>query len=225
MGAQDHGAGRRRHAGPVGGAGRRLLRQGLRHHLSRPAALAGAAEGARGRPLLARAMFALAALCLLAGILPGFVIDALPGHAKRWSATACRCRRPALALDRADRRKPQLLQRPAGVRLHRALGHACRPGHPPLRLARGAPGPAWDCGFPIPSPARSTPPQLRPADPPRLRHAAVPRARDVEMPPPGDQRPARLHVVIHATSSGTGSTRRSPAPSASPPTGSTTCSS
>jgi hypothetical protein len=41
MGAQDHGAGSRRHAGAVGGAGGGLLRQGLRHHLSRPAALAG----------------------------------------------------------------------------------------------------------------------------------------------------------------------------------------
>ena len=56
-------------------------------------------------------MFVLAALCLLAGILPGFVIDALaPVVAGAWSAARMpRAGEHALALDRADRREPQLL--------------------------------------------------------------------------------------------------------------------
>ena len=53
VGAQDHGAGGRRHAGAVGGARRRLLRQGLRHQLPRPAALGRRARRARDRRLLA----------------------------------------------------------------------------------------------------------------------------------------------------------------------------
>ena len=40
-------------------------------------------------------------------------------------------------------------------------------------------GPAWDCGYPDPSPATQyTADELRPADPPRVRHRRVPRARD-----------------------------------------------
>src|SRR5581483_9508937 len=38
------------------------------------------------------AMFLFAALCLLAGILPGFVIDALARWCRPWSAAACRRR-------------------------------------------------------------------------------------------------------------------------------------
>ena len=56
------------------------------------------------------AMFGLAALCLLAGILPGLFIDALAPvaqvHGRRQHAVAAR---RAVAVDRADRREPQLL--------------------------------------------------------------------------------------------------------------------
>ena len=51
LGPQDHRAGGRCHAGAVRGAGRGLLRQGLRRHLPRPAAHAGGGAGARGRSL------------------------------------------------------------------------------------------------------------------------------------------------------------------------------
>ena len=56
------------------------------------------------------AMFAFAALCLLAGILPGFVIDALaPVVQSLVGARMPAQSGVALAVDRADRREPQLL--------------------------------------------------------------------------------------------------------------------
>ena len=53
MGPQADGAGRRRAARPVGGARRRLLRQGVRRHLPRPPAFAGRRGRDRSRRLLA----------------------------------------------------------------------------------------------------------------------------------------------------------------------------
>ena len=56
------------------------------------------------------AMFLLAALCLLAGILPGFVIDALAPVTQAWSAATCR-HKPTLswlAIVPVER-EPQLL--------------------------------------------------------------------------------------------------------------------
>ncbi len=144
-------------------------------------------------------MLGFAALCLLAGILPGVVIDALAPVTlalvdDRMPAQATR----ALALDRADRRGPQLLQwsrwcscssppRPslAAYAIHRFASQA-------LRRA-----PAWDCGFPDPSPltqysAGSFAQPIR-----RVFGTLVFRARErVEMPPPGAARPARLTVEL-----------------------------
>ena len=112
MGPEVHGAGGRRAAGAVGGARRGLLRQGLRRRPSSAGRASPRGRAAqRDRPLLARRDVRCSlALCLLAGILPGFVIDALAPVAQRLR------RRPhagaggaAVALDRADRREPQLL--------------------------------------------------------------------------------------------------------------------
>ena len=65
MGAEAPGAGGRRAAGAVGGARRRLLRQGLRRDLSRPAAHARPRERASETDRFSlAAMFVLAALCL-----------------------------------------------------------------------------------------------------------------------------------------------------------------
>ena len=77
MGPEIHGAGGRRAAGAVGGACRRLLRQGVRRHLSRPARTPAAAQAQETDRNSLAAMYFLAALCLVAGILPGFFIDAL----------------------------------------------------------------------------------------------------------------------------------------------------
>jgi len=58
-------------------------------------------------------------------------------------------------------------------------------------------GPAWDCGFPDPSPATQYTADSF-AQPLRRVFANVFRAREVvAMPPPGDASPARLTVTLH----------------------------
>ena len=199
VGPEVPGAGGRRAAGAVGGARRRLLRQGLRHHLPRPAAHASG-RGARTRSTASRsrAMFVLAALCLVAGILPGLVIDALaPVDQRHGRRAACRCRpaSPWLSIvPIAESRSSYngLLR----LRLHRGVGDARGrrhpPASPPTRLRRA---PAWDCGYPDAEPGDAIHRrQLRAADPPRVRHAACSaRASSVEMPPPGDIAAGALH--------------------------------
>ena len=54
MGAEDPGAGGRRLAGAVRGAGRGLFRARLRHRVSRPSAQRGGRAGAGGRSVFAR---------------------------------------------------------------------------------------------------------------------------------------------------------------------------
>ena len=55
-------------------------------------------------------MILLAALCLLAGILPGLVIDALaPVSTSADRRAHAGADRHAMAFDRPDRREPQLL--------------------------------------------------------------------------------------------------------------------
>ncbi|MCC2664622.1 MAG: hydrogenase 4 subunit, partial [Geminicoccaceae bacterium] len=144
------------------------------------------------------AMLVFAALCLLAGILPGVVIDALA----------------PVTLALVDDRMPAQATAPwlsivpiaagrssyngllvfvfvaasaalAAFAIHRFASRA-------LRRA-----PAWDCGFPDPSPltqygAGSFAQPIR-----RVFGTLVFRARErVEMPPPGAARPARLTVEL-----------------------------
>ena len=95
----------------VGGACRRLLRQGLWRDVSRPAAHARGREAATETDRFSLAAMALLALlCLIVGILPGLFIDALApvsnGADRRAHAGADR---RAMAFDRADRREPQFL--------------------------------------------------------------------------------------------------------------------
>ena len=81
------------------------------------------------------AMMTLAALCLIAGIVPGLFIDALAPvsehFGRRPNADAGRQR---LALHRAGRPKPQLVQRAPGVLVYRRLGVFGRELHPSLRF-------------------------------------------------------------------------------------------
>ena len=163
------------------------------------------------------AMGLFAALCLLAGILPGAVIDGLAPvvqalQRRAHAGAAC----GAVALDRADAR-PRAARITAcwcscssplsawltAFAIHRFASHALRRGAGlGLRLPRSAPGDAIHRR------------QLRPADPPRVRHRGVRRARD------RDDAAARRHVAPPAsrrrcaTRSGMRSTRRSPARSA-----------
>ena len=83
-----------RAAGAFGGAGGRLLRQGLWRRLPRPAALAEADAAQEVDRWSLAAMFMLAALCFLAGVLPGLFIDLL--GARRAAAG----RRPPADADR-----------------------------------------------------------------------------------------------------------------------------
>src|SRR5438552_1434187 len=140
MGAETDGAGRRRAAGPVGGARRDLLRQGVRHHVSGPAAHRRGGGRPGGRPHLGRRH-----VCLRAAVLPGRP-SPRPHH--RWArAGRARPRRrdaaaaigSGLAVDRADRGGPQLVQRHDPPDLPGELGDADCDLHPPLRDARDAP--------------------------------------------------------------------------------------
>jgi hydrogenase-4 component B len=145
------------------------------------------------------AMFVLAALCLLAGILPGFVID--------WLAPATRslvgARMPVQAHVQWLSIVPIAQSRSsyngllvfafiaasglvAAFVIHRVASN---------RIRRA---PAWDCGFPDDSPvtqytASSFAQPIR-----RVFGSSLFRARErVKMPLPGDARPARLVVTMH----------------------------
>ena len=144
------------------------------------------------------AMFILAALCLLAGILPGFVIDGLSpvtqgilgAHMPRQAGV------PWLSIvPIAESRSSYngllvfvfitISASLAACVIHRFASHAVR---------RGA---SWDCGFPDPRPvtqytAGSFAQPIR-----RVFGTLVFRAREqVEMPLPGQLGPARLHVQL-----------------------------
>ena len=183
--------------------------------LGRPRSPA-AASAAGNRPLLARG-----------DVRPGGAVPARRDSAglrdRRAGAGGAKPgRRPhagadaaVLALDRPDRREPQLLRRAAGVRLHRRSPACSRPSRSiawPRSALRRAP--AWDCGYPDASPATQYTAESF-AQPIRrvFGTVAVPRARDAStMPPPGDSGPARLRSSC-SDPSGRHSMRRSPAAS------------
>jgi hydrogenase-4 component B len=144
------------------------------------------------------AMALFAALCLLAGVLPGVVIDGLAPVTQAllgdhmpvqlsvpWLSTV------PIAESRSSYNGALVFvfiavsASLAVFVIHRFASHAVRRA------------PAWDCGFPDPSPmtqytAGSFAQPIR-----RVFGTLVFRARErVEMPPPGDTRPARLHVEV-----------------------------
>ena len=144
------------------------------------------------------AMFALAALCLLAGILPGLFIDALAAAAKSMVGASMPVQSdvPYLSIvPIAESRSSYngllvfifmlLSASAAALVIHRLASD---------RVRRG---PAWDCGYPDPRPqtqytASSFAQPIR-----RVFGTLVFRARErVEMPPPGDAAPARLSVSL-----------------------------
>ncbi len=151
VGAEIRGAGGRRAARALGRARRRLLRQGLRHHLpGAPAHRRGRAR-ARDRPALAcrhvRVRRHLPRHRRRARCLHGRAGARRAGDGRRARAGAERAR---LAHDRADRREPLVLQRPAGVRLHRARGLDRGVCDPPPRFRQAAPRPALGLRIPRP---------------------------------------------------------------------------
>jgi NADH:ubiquinone oxidoreductase subunit 5 (subunit L)/multisubunit Na+/H+ antiporter MnhA subunit len=145
------------------------------------------------------AMLILAGLCLIAGILPGYFIDALA---------------PVVAGFVGERMPVQ-----SGIEWHSIVPIAeSRSSYNGLlvfgfiaisgtlaafaihRLASAAlrRAPAWDCGYPDASPATQYTAGSFAQPIRRVFGTAVFGAREhVEMPPPGDLRPARLTVDLH----------------------------
>jgi NADH:ubiquinone oxidoreductase subunit 5 (subunit L)/multisubunit Na+/H+ antiporter MnhA subunit len=145
------------------------------------------------------AMFILAALCLLAGILPGLVIDALSPItiAILDGRMPIQAHEPWLSIvPIAESRSSYngllvavfiaLCASLAAFFIHRFASHALRRG------------PAWGCGFSDSTPAAQYS-AVSFAQPIRRVFGTLAfHARDhVEMPPPGDTRPARLRIELH----------------------------
>ena len=145
------------------------------------------------------AMFILAALCLLAGILPGLVIDALSpvGIEILGGRMPIQANEPWLSIvPIAESRSSYngllvlvfitISASLAVFFIHRFASHALRRG------------PAWGCGFSDPTPAAQYSGASFAQPIRRVFGTLVFHARDhVEMPAPGDIRPARLRIELH----------------------------
>ena len=145
------------------------------------------------------AMFILAALCLLAGIVPGLVIDGLSSVTLPLigSRMPVQMAQPWLSIVPIAASRSSyngllvflfiaISASAAAYVIHRFASHALR---------RGA---AWGCGFPdvVPSSQYTTVSFVQPIR--RVFGTFVFRAREtVEMPAPGETGPARLHVEMH----------------------------
>jgi hydrogenase-4 component B len=144
------------------------------------------------------AMFAFAALCLMIGVLPGLIIDAL-GPVVQGLAGARMPQQSALgwlsivpvAESRSSYNGVLVFVFIAVSTLltieiiHRFASRAMRRG------------PAWDCGFPDSGPATQYTADSFAQPIRRVFGTVVFQAREqVDMPPPGDARPARLTVTL-----------------------------
>ncbi|MDS4068246.1 MAG: hydrogenase 4 subunit B [Candidatus Competibacter sp.] len=167
--------------------------------LGRPRSPAAAGAGETDRYSLS-AMFILVALCLLAGILPGLVVDGLApvvGALNGGARLMAQHDQPWLTLVPVVDVKSTyngllvmlfmaLSGTAAALLIHRLASDKVRRG------------PAWDCGFPDANPAfqytaGSFAQPIR-----RVFGSIVFQARErVTMPPPGDSRPARFKVELH----------------------------
>jgi formate hydrogenlyase subunit 3/multisubunit Na+/H+ antiporter MnhD subunit len=145
------------------------------------------------------AMFAFAGLCVFAGVFPGLIIDGLApvvmaltdGARMPVQTTIAWLTVVPVSAGRSSYNGLLVLlfvvfsAGAAAYAIHRLASHAVRRA------------PAWDCGFPDPSPitqysAGSFAQPIR-----RVFGTLAFRAREeVDMPPPGDLRPARLEVRV-----------------------------
>jgi formate hydrogenlyase subunit 3/multisubunit Na+/H+ antiporter MnhD subunit len=166
--------------------------------LGRPRA-AEAADARETDPLSLAAMFALAGLCLLAGLLPGFVIDALgPAvSALLGESLPLQSQSPWLSLVPVPVRNASY----NGLLVFLFIAFSgCLAAAAIHRLAsrRWRRAPAWDCGFPDRSPATQYSADSF-AQPIRrvFGTMAFGIREHVDMPPPLDPRPARIVVERH----------------------------
>jgi NADH:ubiquinone oxidoreductase subunit 5 (subunit L)/multisubunit Na+/H+ antiporter MnhA subunit len=165
--------------------------------LGRPRTGAAAAAREVDRASLA-AMFALAGLCLIVGLVPGGVIDglapvaqALVGHRMPAQTSLPWLSIVPIAESRSSYNGLLVfafiaISTVVAVQaLHRFASRAVRRG------------PAWDCGFPDPSPATQYTADSFAQPIRRVFGEVVFLARErVDMPSPGDARPARLSVTL-----------------------------
>ena len=165
--------------------------------LGRPRSQPAAAAHEVDRFSLA-AMLALAALCLAAGILPGFIIDGLSPVATLLTGEHM----PAQAAARWLSIVPIGASRSSYNGLLVFVFIVLSAGIGVLAIHRFASrgvrrGPAWDCGFPDPSPATQYSAASF-AQPIRRVYATLLfGAREaVDMPAPGDMRPATFHLTL-----------------------------
>ena len=145
------------------------------------------------------AMFTLAAVCLFAGVLPGVVIDALAPVTQALAGA-----RMPMQMDRAWLSIAPIAEaRGSYDGLLIFLFVAASAWIMAMAVHRFASrrtrrGPAWDCGFPDPSPATQYTAASFAQPIRRVFGAVVFGSREtVTMPPPGDMSPARIEKHIH----------------------------
>jgi hydrogenase-4 component B len=159
-----------------------------------------AAEAARETDEFSRAaMIVLAALCLLAGILPGLFIDALAPVSKGLIGERMPVQIGAQWLSivpiAASRSSYDGLLVFLFMAISGALAATAIHRFASNRLRRA---PAWDCGYPDTSPATQYTAMSFAQPIRRVFGTVVFRAREfTQMPPPGDTRPAKLTLEIH----------------------------
>ncbi len=126
------------------------------------------------------AMFFLAALCLVAGILPGFFIDALAPVTKSLVGISMPHQAGVEWLSIVPIAESRSSYNGLLVFIFMALsGSIAAFAIHRLASDKLRRGPAWDCGYPDSQPCHAIHRvELRAADPPRVRHHRVPRARD-----------------------------------------------
>jgi hydrogenase-4 component B len=143
------------------------------------------------------AMFVLLGLCLLAGVLPGFVIDALApvAHQIVGQSMPVQADMPWLSVVPVEQSRSSYNGLLIFVFITLATLFTVNAIH---RLATRATrrGPAWDCGYPLTSPLTQYTGDSF-AQPLRRVFGDFFRAREkVTMPQPGDPRAARLEVSL-----------------------------
>ncbi len=145
------------------------------------------------------AMYVLAALCLVAGIVPGFFIDALApvtqaliGVSMPHQAGVEWLSIVPIAESRSSYNGLLVF---VFVLLSGSIGAFAIHRLASDKLRRG---PAWDCGYPDPSPATQYTASSFAQPIRRVFATTVFRAREIgEMPPPGGTAPARLTIHVH----------------------------
>jgi hydrogenase-4 component B len=145
------------------------------------------------------AMFALAALCLVAGILPGLFIDALAPVSKAMVGNVMPHQTGLEWLTIVPIAESRSSYNGLLVFLFAALsGTAAASAIHRLASDRLRRAPAWDCGYPDPNPAIQYSASSFSQPIRRVFGSVIFAAREIgEMPPPSSPAPARLTVELH----------------------------